>query len=294
MTTVAQIIEDTKDHLLGSTREQTNTLAAAYTAGATQLAFTYPLGGIAAGQWLAVDLELFYVYDVNAASKTAVVVGAQRGSTPAAHAMGAQVQVRPNFAPHMILRQVNNELAALSSPLNGLFKVGTADITANPLVRGYALPAAAQDVLEVRRDTSSGGNEWPLVRGFRILRGMPTGDFSTGAGIRFDEELEPGLTVRVRYKTAFTALTAVGEDVLNVSGLPDTAHDILPIGAAIRMMAGREISRNLTSAQPDTRRAEEVPPGAVGGAPRALAMLRAQRIQEEAARLQAQWPTGGF
>jgi hypothetical protein len=62
------------------------------------------------------------------------------------------------------------------------------------------------------------------------------------------------------------------------------------LGAQIRVMAGREVKRNFTESQGDTRRAEEVPAGAVGGSILNLQRLRRDRIQAEAARLNRQYP----
>ena len=55
-------------------------------------------------------------------------------------------------------------------------------------------------------------------------------------------------------------------------------------------MAGREIKRNFTESQGDTRRAGEVAPGAVMQSSRNLQILRQQRITAESARLDALYP----
>ena len=55
-------------------------------------------------------------------------------------------------------------------------------------------------------------------------------------------------------------------------------------------MAGREIKRDFTESQGDTRRAGEVPAGAVAASSRNLQILRQQRITSEAAKLEAIYP----
>ena len=57
-------------------------------------------------------------------------------------------------------------------------------------------------------------------------------------------------------------------------------------------MSGREIKRNFTESQGDTRRASEVPPGAILQSSRQLQVLRVQRIAAKAARLDAMYPMG--
>jgi hypothetical protein len=56
------------------------------------------------------------------------------------------------------------------------------------------------------------------------------------------------------------------------------------------MMASREIRRNFTEAQGDTRRAEEVPPGAVRDSISNILRLRRDRILAEKAKLTRQYP----
>jgi hypothetical protein len=63
------------------------------------------------------------------------------------------------------------------------------------------------------------------------------------------------------------------------------------LGAQIRLMAGREVKRNFTESQGDTRRGDKVPAGAVGNSINNLLRLRRDRITAEAARLNRQYPT---
>ena len=82
-----------------------------------------------------------------------------------------------------------------------------------------------------------------------------------------------------------TAATA-----LSTTGLQASAYDLPPLGAAIRLMSGREIKRNFTETQGDSRRATEVPAGAVQQSSTGLKLLRAQRIVAECARLNSLYP----
>jgi hypothetical protein len=63
------------------------------------------------------------------------------------------------------------------------------------------------------------------------------------------------------------------------------------LGAQIRLMSPREIKRNFTESQGDTRRADEVAMGSVANSTAGLIRLRRDRIQAEAARLARAYPT---
>ena len=76
----------------------------------------------------------------------------------------------------------------------------------------------------------------------------------------------------------------------SIAGFPESAEDILIIGAEIRLIAPREVKRNFTESQGDTRRSDEVPPGSVGNSITNLLRLRRDRITAEAAKLNRQYP----
>jgi hypothetical protein len=58
----------------------------------------------------------------------------------------------------------------------------------------------------------------------------------------------------------------------------------------MRLMAAREIKRNFIEAQGDTRRPDEVQPGAITNSIANIQRLRRDRIIAEAGRLKAQYP----
>ena len=152
MTTANDWVQETRSYLIGDTVTERNKLAADYTAGGSTLTFTYDLKGVAAGSRLSIGLNEFYVWDVNSTTKTATVSGGQSGTSDANATSGDVVWVRPKFTDFEILRAVNGELAALSSPQNGLFQVKTFDLTWNPAIVGYDLTGVTdlQSVYEVR------------------------------------------------------------------------------------------------------------------------------------------------
>jgi hypothetical protein len=122
----------------------------------------------------------------------------------------------------------------------------------------------------------------------RLLRDMPTSDFASGNVLVFDSPVRAG-SVRVIYKAPYGQFSAESDTVASVGGT-DTLDDLLSIGAQMRLVAPREVKRNFTESQGDTRRAEEVPSGAVANSMIQLQRLRRDRIQAEAARLNRQHP----
>jgi len=293
MSTGQAWIDRGRRYLLSGQREERNTLASSYTAGGTTLTLSSALGGITAGSRLSVGLNVFYVTAVNAAGLTATVLGGQDGSTDANASSGAVVRVNPRWTDFDILEELNSDLADLSGPDNGLFQMKTVDLTFSSSFIGYNLTSVTDliDIYDVRYKNTGSAKDWPRIPkdGYRLQRNADTSIFASGLALQLFDPAASGQTVRVSYRSGFTAL-ANAATALSTTGLPSTAYDLPPLGAAIRLMAGREVKRNQTEAQGDTRRAAEVPPGAVGNSPRGLMALRERRIQAEAARLTAAYP----
>lgn len=272
-------------------RENHNRLAADVTSSADTLTVEFDATGLEKDAQLAIDFELLRVWART--DKTLTVERGDEGSTPAAHSGGARIVANPRFPRAHMLQAFNDELADLSSPSNGLFQVIPLDITYTAGIYAYDLAADFLEALDVAWQPVSSTKEWTPFRpgDWRVDRGLSASDFGSGNAIVLPSGISGGSTVRVTYKAAFDDLDATETDVAFATGLPDTALDILYLGAAVRLMAPLEPARNYLNAQGDSKRAEEVPPGAADRSVRALLALRDQRIRAEAARLRQQYPT---
>ena len=288
MTTAGQLIDRVNSELLAGTVEERNKLALAVDASATTITFTYDLGPLRDNTVFQIGTELMYVWEANSTAKTAEVERGYGGTTAASHSIGDVVIHNPRFPRHMVLNQLNAELGDLSSPMNGLFQIKTLDVSYNGSDRMVNLAGVTDmiDLYDVRYRYLS--DDYPIVRNVRLLRDMPTSDFTSGFALAFDAPVRAG-SVRVLYKAAYDLFTAESDTVAGAGG-SSTLDDLLSLGAQIRVMAGREVKRNFSESQGDTRRAEEVPAGAIGGSILNLQRLRRDRIQAEAARLNRQYP----
>ena len=294
MTTTGQNwIDSTRSYLMSGYAEERNKLSVAYTAGDTTLTFTYALGGIRQGARLSIGTNTFYVWAVN--GQVATISGGEDSSTDANAAIGTIVKVNPRFTDDEIWKALSGDLADLSAPSNSLFSIGTVDLTYNPTVNGYDLGSIADKLLsvyELKYLTPGPQMDNPRipVNGWRLNRDAITTQFASGLAIQLFMPAYPGYNLRVVYRSSFTFPTTISSSVSS-TGLLASAYDLPPLGAAIRLMAGREIKRNFTEAQGDTRRASEVGPGAVMQSSRNLQILRGQRISAESARLDALYPS---
>jgi hypothetical protein len=188
-----------------------------------------------------------------------------------------------------MLDAVNADIDDLSSTANGLFRVVTVDLTYNGSDRQVNITNSGTiiELLDTRLRYLA--DDHPVLNAVRLQTGLPTTDFASGNTLVFDEPVMAG-TVRVRYKAPFVRATSESSDLTTNCFLPSTCDDIIEMGVIMRLMAAREIKRNFIEAQGDTRRPDEVQPGAITNSIANIQRLRRDRIIAEAGRLKAQYP----
>jgi hypothetical protein len=289
MSTAGALLDRVSRQLLSGTIEERNKLASSVDSDDTSFVMSYELAGLRAGTVFEVDSELIYVWEATSGSKTLTVERGYGGTTADSHSAGAIVVLNPRFPKAQMLEALNQDIDDLSSPLNGLFRVVSANVDYNGADRQINLTSATSiiDLLDVRLRYLA--TDYPVIRKVRLQRDLPTSDFASGFALVFDESVMAG-TLRVRYKAPFTRVSTVSDSLQSVANLPVTIEDILEMGVMSRMLSTREVKRNFIESQGDTRRSDEVPPGAMRDSFSNILRLRRDRIIAEAAKLARQYP----
>jgi hypothetical protein len=289
MSTAGALINRVSRQLLSGTIEERNKLATTVTSSDTSIVMSYDLAGLRTGSVFEIDSELMYVWVAESGSKTLTVERGYLGTTAAAHTAGALAILNPRFPQQQLLDSFNQELDDLSSPSNGLFRVVTASVDYNGADRQVNLTSATTiiDLIDVRLRYLA--SDYPVLRGVRLSRDLPTSDFASGFALTFDEVSMAG-TLRVRYKAPFVRASTTSSDVQSVCLMPINMEDIVEMGVMARMLAVREVKRNFIESQGDTRRSDEVPAGSISNSVTNILRLRRDRIIAEASKLARQYP----
>ncbi len=296
MATTDSLITETEGHLLSGNRDEQNRLSNNISAADETATFDFTLAGIQQGAYVCIDLEVMYVWSVNATSKTATVQRGALGSTPAEHTAGTVAYVNPLFSKWQIFKAINVEITDLSSADNGLFAQKEFTLQTQSVQKIYSVPAAnldLSDILEIRWQETGPELLFPKVRRgqYQIIRDVNNSTPSnTGMSIRMEYSFTPGRPLIVRYAADFGTLSAITDDVVATTGLAPTMVDIPPLGAAARLMGVREAKRTFTERAVNSRRASEVPSGSASRSAGVLLQLLNSRIKDEGARLRRLWP----
>lgn len=298
MTTVADLVSQVEDHLLGGDRDEINRLTNFIDGAQQTISLDFELGGVAAGSYLTIDFEVLYVWSVD---PTSFVVTVQRGmlnSTPQTHDAGTIVYINPLFSKWEIFKAINVEIVSISGADNGLFAEKSFTLTTLPVSMNYDVPADNSDlrtILEIRWDQIGPERPWPALdrRSFQIVRNLQTDTGTSGVSLRIERPTSgfiPGRRLVVQYAGDFDPLPPLFSVDVSSTNLADSMLDIPALGAAARLMGVREAKRAFVERDVDSRRASEVTSGSASRAAAVLMQLLEGRIKSEADRLRQRWP----
>ena len=277
-------------------------LASNFTAGGTSLSITdnsvnsSASSAIQPGMVVACELELFYV-ETQVSSGSFTVVPGYLGSTSANHTAGVLVYINPRFSDFDILGAINNELDDLTGD-KGLFNLAEISLSYNPIQQAYDLTdintsTAISNYIEgiaLRYKTPLPDRKYraiPRTRWEVMPFASTTVDanFPSGYQLILNDTAWPGQNMLFLFKQAFTHLANYTDSFQTVGNVPSEINRIIPLGAAIELMSGREVERNQINSQPDPRLAPEVPPGSVTNSVAGLMREHMAFVSSEQARL---------
>ena len=295
MTTAQDWIDDTRDMLLSGYVEELLLLASnisSTTATAIEITGAGD-SGIVPGVIIEINMEAMYVTAV--AGSTVNVIRGYGGSTAASHTASDICRVSPKFPTYRIFDALNNDLRDLTSPDNGIFQMKSLQsITYNAAKQGYDLTGLTSEEVQsiysiTYADPVSVEAREPSIRKWELKRDRATGSFASGLALVLYKQAFPGKKLNVSYKSPLTLLTSTASTKAS-TGLLDTSYDLPPLGAAVALLVSTPVRREFIDAQGSSRRAEEVPPGAISASIRDLSARRDNRIAAEAQRLHAMYP----
>lgn len=287
MTTMRDMLSDTRRMAYGSLHDQINLVAEPYTAGDTSLVLDMDITGITPGMSLSGDLNVWYVKGTDPSTNTVFVIPGFDNSPKKDMAVNDFVYIKPRVTDWYMFETMNQEILRLSTPEHGLYQIAEWTVPVDPTWQTYTIPEDAftnmVGMLRIRYRMPGTTDVWIDIpeKAYRI-------QFDTTAGssqIRILRNIPSGTDVQFLYKGKFNQAENLDDNVNEVCGLSETMVDIPTLGCLATLLRTTESRRNQVQQQGDARRAGEVS----GGSNMAIAQLvekdHQMRIWEEAARL---------
>ncbi len=287
MTTMADLVTDTRRTVYGTMAEQINVLASSEVAGASTLTFTYDVAAMTPGMILSSGLNVWYVLEVDSTSKTVTVLPGYDGAPEGAVTAGDVVTLNPRAHGFYIFSALCDVIRSLSSPASGLYAVSSWTDDVDDSWQTYEVPVAAESMLGLiaARVLQPGSSDaWIDIppqyvkwqRDKNIVRLLaPTNGYTS---------------IEFTYRKPFTVPDALTDDPVADVGLATSMLDLPPLGAAVSLLRTTEGRRLQVQAQGDSRRASEVTPGSNLTAAREFERDFRNRVNDEAMRLAAMYP----
>jgi hypothetical protein len=298
MTTLGQMIDEVLINLSGYTYQQdrstylrtaVSTLTSPSTAPTIlSLGDTSNVGkGV-----LEVDEELMWIDSFDRVANTATVSPYGRGylgTVAATHAADAKVTISPIFPRYVIKKAINDTIRAMGA---SLLSVKQTTFPFNAAVNTYEFENLnIENILTMSWQDTGPSKEWIRIRRWYFDPLADTATWGSGSQtVTIYDWITPGRTIKAMYATPPTAMDSNSDVFTTTTGYPESARDIVILGAAYRLLAYLDPARaGQISPQADETDGKR-PYGASASATKQLFALYSQRLNEEVATQQNQYP----
>jgi hypothetical protein len=241
---------------------------------------------------IEIDEELFWLDSFDRVSNTATIPPYGRGylgTDIAAHTAGTKVTITPTFPRYVIKKALNDTIAAFGS---NIFAVKTTSFIFNAAQTTYAFNNLnINNIMTIMWQDIGPSQEWFPIRRWSWDSLASSAAFGSGAQtVTIGDFVQPGRTVKVIYATDPVPFTSNSEDYATQTGLPNSTRDVAILGASYRLLTYLDPARaSQVSPQADETDSKR-PFGASQTATKQLYALYTQRLNEETARQQSQYP----
>lgn len=290
MTQFIDLINETNLALTGYTNRQDQATYLTSDITATATTFTVADGTVLTRGIVEIDDELIWVDSFDRTSNTATIPAYGRGfrdTTAAVHTAGTRVTIAPSFPRSVIRRNIN---LAIDGVYPDLFGTYYTTFNWQAARTTYPLPQEAIDILGCSWQTIGPSREWLPVRHYRVDRMANPVTWNTGKTVSIREGIIPGRPVMVTYTKKPTPLQYDTDDFAAQTGLPDSAREVIILGAAYRTAMYLDMGRvPAATAEADSQQSND-PIGSATNIGRVLQQMYQQRLLVEVRRLQEQYP----
>jgi hypothetical protein len=290
MTTFNDMVEEVLINLEGFTLRQDRTTYLTAAIDNNDLTMSLASGDNIGKGIVEIDDELIHLDSVDRSDRSATISPfgrGYRGTTAAAHTLNTKVTFSPSFPRLSVKRAINDTIRAIYP---NIFGVASTTFTYNAAQTTYSLPVNAETVLALSWDSIGPSGEWIPIRRWRQDPTAASTEYATTNSISIYDSLVPGRTVQVIYTKEPTILSSGSDVFTTVTGLSESARDVIIYGAAYRMVSfidpGRLTFTSPEADQNDTTRQF----GAGTNTARYLLALYQQRLQEESQKLHGKYP----
>lgn len=230
--TFSDMIDETQNHLRSFVRDQELTTWLKFQITNNALEATVDDASIVSRGRIEIGSELLIVDNVDTTLNKVFFPPFGRGSdgtTAATHPANSKVTVQPLYPRKMVADTLNQVIRAVGDTL---FGIDVITLTAHPTRVSYELPATTERVLSVQYRYDTISKDVVYARDWTFDQ---QSDWPSGKGLLLYDVPKPGDPIRVT--VAVHPETLVEGDDFSDSKLPDSAWDVITLGAVARLLS---------------------------------------------------------
>ena len=280
MTTIEAAVATVRSMMTGALLDEVSVLLEPYDPALNeQIILKYPKRQIGVGSTLCVGLNTLTAMAVSGDGSIITVIPARDGGPQQAVPANEIVVIRPQFTTWSVVREIQSEIDAMSSPNVGLYHPFQFEAAVDDVNGTYVVPSMPDGRTPIR-----------LLKSEYRIEGTDAWQAFT------DAEYQPNTNTirvffqpdgrRVRFTVAmpFGKITDLTSTFLDV-GVEGSQEDIALYGAAATLALGWEGRRTQPFSQGEARRANEVVVGSNASLSRQFKARQQEAIADELARL---------
>ena len=241
---------------------------------------------------IEIDEELIWIDSFDRVGNTATVAPYGRGylgTTAATHEADTKVTISPIFPRYVVRKAINDTIRAMGA---SLLAIKQTTFPFNAAVNTYEFQNLnIENILTMSWQDTGPSKEWIRIKRWDFDPLADVGTWGSGSQtVTIYDWITPGRTVKVMYATPPSTMENTTDVFTTTTGFAESARDIVILGASYRLLAYLDPARaGQVSPQADETDGKR-PYGASASATKQLFALYSQRLNEEVATLQNQYP----
>lgn len=302
MTTLSNIIDEVLINLSGYTYQQdrstylTSAVTTLTSPSSSPLVLSLGSTDNVGKGIIEIDEELMWVDSFDRVANTATIAPYGRGylgTTADTHAVDTKVTISPIFPRYSVKRAINDTIRAMGTQL---MVIDQTTFTFNPSVTTYEVTDSGgsliENILSMSWQDIGPSQEWIPVRRWSWDAKAESATWGADAQtVTIGDYITAGRTVKVNYLKQPSALVNSSDVFTTTTGYPESARDVVVLGAAYRLLTYLDPARaSQISPQADEIDAKRTF-GSANSAARQIFALYQQRLREEISAFQGQFPT---
>jgi len=235
--TLADMVDDVQAYVRSFTKDQDVSTHLAEPMDASTTTMKVAAGNLVSRGRIQVDDEVVYVDSIDREAGVATIAPYGRGmdgTDAVPHEAGAMVTTNPLYPRHVVAKTINQVISGISKDL---YSLKSFQVPAKAIGFNYELPEDTRHIVNVSYIAKPSAWKYPTyAKNWTFDQNADPSVSSTGKCAFIYDVVSPLYLYTIVYGAYLQQLPSMDSKVTD-SGIPDTAYDVLILGASARLLS---------------------------------------------------------